>query len=238
MDLLNSPTDDEQTLMEAAVIDYLEQHPDFFNRHPQVLANITSPERWHGDGVVDMQRFLLERRGQEMEEMRDCAMEVIETSRSNMSTQTRTHAATLAAIGCHSLDALLHIINNDWPFLLDVDVVCVGIESNVTSLHGTRDRTWIDLGIGTLARLLDQDSNIVLRQSLSADEKTLFGEAAELVQSAAFARLSPGQGYPGCALMLGSRTDTFHPGQGTELINYLSRVLEATLSRLGPPSGD
>jgi len=235
MNQIDISTDDEKTLMEAAVIDYLQQHSDFFTRHPQVLAGLSAPERNHGDGIVDMQRFLLERRAEEMEEMRDCALEVIETSRSNMSTQTRTHAATLAAIGTNTLDALIHIINNDLPFLLDVDVVCLGLENNVTTLHGHQDNTWMNLDHGTIDLIMNSDEHIHLSRSLSDFDKALFGEASALVQSAAFARLRPGNDLPEWVLMLGSRTDAFHPGQGTELISFLARVLEASLSRLLAP---
>ena len=82
---------------------YLLEHPDFLVRHPHVLKAMTVPSRASGDGVVDMQHFMLERLREEIGDLRDCAQDVIETSRYNMSVQTRTHAAVLALLAARTL---------------------------------------------------------------------------------------------------------------------------------------
>ena len=63
-----------------------------------------------------------------MDELRDCAQDVIETSRSNMSTQTRAHAAVLALLATRQWDDIVHVVSHDWPLLLDIDVVRVSFE--------------------------------------------------------------------------------------------------------------
>ena len=70
------------------------------------------------------------------------------------------------------------------------------------------------------------------------DDGTVFGAAAGLVRSAALARIRPNGAIPAGLFALGSRTeDAFHSGQGSELVQFLARVVENRLQRfLGPPA--
>jgi hypothetical protein len=63
------------------------------------------------------------------------------------------------------------------------------------------------------------------------DDGTIFATAAGLVRSAALARINVSPDWPMGLLALGTRDDIFRPGQGTELISFLCRVLESSQSR-------
>jgi uncharacterized protein YigA (DUF484 family) len=214
-----------------SVADYLTRHPDFFAERPELLARMAVPSRWSGDGVVDMQRYLLERTRSEMADLRDCAQEVIETSRSNMSVQTRTHAAALALIAVPDLDHLLQVVSDDLPLLLDLEVVSLGFEETSPPLAPLVSAEVRRLPKGKVDKLLGADKNVRLMKTIK-DDGTLFGSAAGLVRSAALARLRPGKRVPAGLLAFGSRGATFRPNQGTELIHFLTRVLESCLHRL------
>ncbi len=214
----------------AAVADYLLQHPEFLNQHPDVLEALSPPARWSGDGVVDMQQYLINRNRSEMDELRDCAQDVIETSRSNMSTQTRTHAAVLALLATRQWDDIVHVVSHDWPLLLDVDVVSMAFEPPTRPdprLAGAELRT---LAAGTIDRLLGDDQDVRLMREIN-DDGTLFGSGAGLARSAALMRMRPAVSLPSGILALGARDATFHPGQGAELLSFLCRVLEACTAR-------
>ena len=63
----------------------------------------------------------------------------------------------------------------------------------------------------------------------------MFGEASGLVCSAAYVRINTGGGIPAGLLALGSRErGAFHPGQGSDLLNFLARVAELSLRRWLP----
>ena len=100
------------------VSSFLRDHPEFFNDRQELLSSMLAPFRWSGDGIVDLQRFIADRRLKEIDDLRDCAQEVIETSRSNMSVQTRTHAAVLALLEGSSIENLLRIIIDELPLSL------------------------------------------------------------------------------------------------------------------------
>ena len=217
-------------LSDSAVADYLRDHPDFLIRNPDVLEALAPPARWSGDGVVDMQQYLINRNRSEMDELRDCAQDVIETSRSNMSTQTRAHAAVLALLAARQWGDIVHVVSHDWPLLLDVDVVSVAFEPAARP-----DTRLVQGDLGQLApdaidRLLGDDQDVRLFRELN-DDGSLFGSGAGLVRSAALVRMRPSDNLPAGLLALGARGASFHPGQGTELLTFLCRVLEQTIAR-------
>lgn len=218
------------------IVSYLEGHPEFFTSRQDLLSKMTAPSRWTGDGVVDMQRFLADRRLQEIDDLRDCAQEVIETSRSNMSVQTRTHAAVLALLWAADMEQLLRVINDDLPLLLDVDVVVLGFEPPglVTGAPMSAEVEIRNLGHGDVDRILGDGENIVLLRDIDESQgggSGLFGAASGLVRSAGLARLCPGQGVPIGFMGLGTRGPIFSPGQGTEMIGFLARAMETCLHR-------
>lgn len=242
IDKANEPQEDNEadnSVSAEAVAEYLRDHPDFFTDKVDLLTEMQAPDRWSGDGVVDMQRFLAERRLGEIDDLRNCAQEVIETSRSNMSVQTRTHAAILAMLAATDVEQLLRVIDGDLPLLLDVDVVMVGLE--LPEKPDAAGALWASTDIHRLAEgaaddTLGEGENVRLLKEVE-DDGTIFGAAAGLVCSAALARLRPGPGVPGGLMALGSRSGAFHSGQGTELIGFLARVLEFCLHRLAEPAG-
>jgi uncharacterized protein YigA (DUF484 family) len=221
---------DVTQLEDTVVVEYLRQNPQFFQKHADILSDVVAPERWTGDGVVDLQRVMLDRNLSELDELRSCAQEVIETSRNNMSIQTRTHAAVLAAITAKNFEDLVQIINTEWPFLLNVDMVSIGFEPSQLL-----DRRLIKEGVhqlpsGEVDRLIGIDQDICLHSKI-LDDGALFGSRAGLVRSAAVARIRPSLVSPIGAVVLGSRGDVFHPRQGSELIGFLVRILETLIHR-------
>ena len=220
----------EKGLTDLEVADYLCRHPDFLIRHPDVLNGLNPPERWSGDDVVDMQHYLISRNRLEMDELRDSAMEVIETSRFNMSTQARTHAAVLALLATRDWNDIVHVVTHDWPLLLDADVINLAFEP----VNGFKIqlKQW-DLGClkpGAINQLLGREQDVRLFKEIK-DDGLLFGSGAGLVKSAALVRMRPSKDLPLGLLALGARRETFRPGQGTELLIFLCRVLEQIIAR-------
>ena len=217
-------------LTDSAVADYLGRHPDFLIRHPNVLNGLKPPARWSGDDVVDMQHYLISRNRLELDELRDSALEVIETSRCNMSTQARAHAAVLALLATREWNDIVHVVTHDWPLLLDADVINLAFEpADRFNIHLKRG----DLGrltAGAINQILGQDQDVRLYKEFK-DEGLLFGAGAGLVNSAALVRMRMSRDLPLGLLALGARGETFRPGQGTELLIFLCRVLEQTIAR-------
>lgn len=235
--------DDQESMADTAVMertgeeaewvaDYLAEHPDFFAARPELLRMMTAPERFGGDTIVDLHRFQMQSLREEIAGLRDCASEVIETSRANLAIQNRTHSAVLALVAAPDLPCLMRVVGDDLPLLLDVDVACVGVEYRDGVQLLIEDAR--PLPTGTIERLLGDDRDLVLFRSLQ-DDGTLFGAGSGLVQSAAIARLNCGESAPAAILGFGTRTPgAFHPGQGTELLRFLAKMVEICLARVMP----
>lgn len=220
-------------LTDEQVIAYLRQHPDFLIRHSEVLLALNVPSRFEEEsGVVDLQAFMIQRQRDEMARIKGAAENLIHTSRSNMSTQSRTHQAAELLLQADSMEALAQVIADDLPALLDVDSVTLRIEECSKALPALAVPGLDRVVKGTVDKVLGgADRDCALTQEVPGDP-ALFGEAAALVKSSAVVRVTPGGKCPSGLLSLGSRHGrTFYSGQGTELLGFLARVLQSCVRR-------
>jgi hypothetical protein len=218
-----TPSDDQ-------VIEYLSRHPEFLAEHPELAQVLTPPARWTGDSVVDIQRFLVDRLREELDGLRTCTEEVIETSRSNMFIQGRTHTAVLMLLGADSTSELAQIVGQQLPPLLDVDAAALAVEPPPVPLPP--DSPLCRLADGEIDRVFGAEREILLIPYWCGNG-SLFGSASSSVRSAALARLVlTCRPYHGL-LALGSRHEgSFNSGQATDLLHFLARVVEQCLQRL------
>jgi uncharacterized protein len=217
-------------LSAAEVVGYLRKHPDFLIEHPDLIATLTPPAMRRGQGVLDMQFFMLQRLKADVARLKGQQRALIATSRSNLSSQTRIHGAVLAIISAHTFEQLIQVVTTDLAVMLDVDVVTIGVES----MSGPQARLPFPgvqlLRTGTVDGLLGPEREALLRGDVVGDPM-LFGGAAGLVRSDALLRLSVSDHAPVGLLCIGTRrAEKFHPGQGTELLTFLARALEATIA--------
>ena len=217
------------------VSNYLRKHPDFLVTHPDLLNILAPPSRWedgNGGNVVDIQTSMLDRMRDESTNLKDAANLLISTTRSNMMIQTRTHAAVIAILGADDLERLIHVVFFDLPILLDIDAASLCLETNKEKFKELEETNIRWVSRGTVNKVLGGASEFVQLIEHTKDDGAVFGEAAGLVKSAALGRLQPGFGIPNGLLALGSRNKgAFHGGQGTDLLIFLTRVLELTLNR-------
>jgi len=224
------PASEGQEIGADDVAGYLRKNPDFLAEHPELIAALTPPSLRRGDSVVDMQHFMLQRLRSDLARLRAQQRALIITSRSNLNSQNRAHAAVLAIIAAPSFEQLLQIVTTDLAVLLDVDVVTIGVESASSRqprlpLHGIQI-----LHPGTVDGLLGAERDVLLCADTPGDP-ALFGGAAGLVRSQALLRLDVSEHAPVGLLCIGTRrAGKFHPGQGTELLSFLARVTELTFA--------
>jgi uncharacterized protein YigA (DUF484 family) len=213
-----------------AVAEYLRRHPDFLVEHQELLTVLTPPALRRGDGVLDMQHFMLQRLREELARAKLQQRSLIATSRSNLSSQGRVHAAVLAIVGATSFEQLIQVVTTDLAVLLDVDVVTLGVESAASAQPRLPLPGIQMLRRGTVGDVLGSERETLLCAD-TPGEPALFGSAAGLVRSQALLRLTVSESAPIGLLCIGSRKpEKFHPGQGTELLSFLARTLELTIA--------
>lgn len=208
------------------VIEYLRRHPDFLLRHAALLDTQVAPARHEGDRVLDLQHFMVERLRRDIARLRADQDDLLANSRDNLSTQERVHRAVLALLAAESFEHLIEAITTDLAVWLDVDVATLCVEAADDTIPRVRIEGVQVLAPGTIDALLAPGREIVLRDDVHG-EADVFGEAAALVRSDALIRLGFGDEKPIGMLAFGTRhPGYFNPGQGTELLSFLARILE------------
>jgi uncharacterized protein len=224
---------DAPILTDKQVAGYLRLHPDFLLRHTELAAILSPPSRWPGsDGLVDLQAFMIERLQEEVDRVKGAAESLIHTSRSNMSTQNRTHEAVLALLSAKNMAELARVVGDDLAVILDVDTAALAFEECPLPLPPLTAPGILRLAPGSVDRIMGgPDHDCALNEQMPGDP-AVFGEGAGLVSSSALVRLDAEGACPPGVLALGSRHGrTFHSGQGTELITFLAGVAETCITR-------
>lgn len=234
--MLNTPAGEaacaDATTTAEQVALFLRNNPDFLLVQPDLLHDLAAPLRWTGDKIVDFQRFMVDMLRGELAGIRDCASAVIETSRNNMSIQAQTHAAVLALVAAHDMEELVRVVSEDLPDLLDVDTAVLAFEPMPA----------VDKAVSAICPLAEGDVDALLGpgrdsrlMSILGDEDLLFAGSDQPIRSAALARVNLGEdGVPGLLALGSFNAQFFQPGQGTDLLMFLARIVEVCLPRLLP----
>jgi len=208
---------------------FLKDNPGFLNDNPDLAEYLLAPRRQSGAGVADMQSFMIERLQGEVVNLRANHGELVAASRSNMISQSRVHAAILSILEANTFEHMIEVVTTDLANMLDVEVASLCVE-NDAHIKPIPDVTGVHVvAPGMVDETMGPGRDIVLRAKAEA-EHAVFGGAVGLVRSAALLRLPINQSGPMALLAFGSRDEErFHPGQGTELLSFLSRVLTCTM---------
>lgn len=208
------------------IIAWLRDNPNFLQHYPEA-CDLLSPPRQHksGKGVVDFQQYMVERLRQDREVIIEEAREIVETSRANMSNQTRIHNAVLMLLDARTFEDFVNTVVMDIASLLDIDIVSLIVEAQGDTIPHINLQGVRAVSAGTI-NLLMQDKKIVLETGGKGLDD-LYGGGASLVKSQLLLRLNIAEGAPFALLAFGSRDpEMFQPGQGTELSLFLGHVIE------------
>jgi uncharacterized protein YigA (DUF484 family) len=222
-------------LAAADVAAYLRRHPDFLTSRPDLVAILTPPAREMGDGVVDLQRFMLERMRTDVARLKLVQRKLIATSRANQQNQARVHAAVLAKLGATTFEHLIAVVTEELSLLLDIDAVGLCIEAPPGKGSRAAKHPALTQGVqvlepGAVDELLGPSHDVLLRSDVVGDPALFGAAAAGLVRSDAMVRLRVSSAAPIGLLALGARKPgVFHPGQGTELLTFLAQAIEHTI---------
>jgi uncharacterized protein len=210
----------------AQVAEYLRRHPDFLLRHPDLLDGQAAPARKKGEGIIDLQQFMVEKLRRDVARLRADQDDILANTRDNLSTQERIHKAVLSLLAAESFDHLIETVTTDLAVLLDVDTVSLCVEALDERAPLVRVEGVQVLAPGTVIDILGATRHVLLRDDTTGDP-VIFGAGAGLVRSDALLRLTVSDRTPPALLAFGTRhPGYFNPGQGTELLNFLARILE------------
>lgn len=216
-------------LSDARVAAYLRENPDFLSRHPDVMRLLSAPDRELGEGVSDFQAAMIGQLRGELARVKARQDEMVLTSRANLNTQVRVHECILTILGAKSFEQAIQVITTDFAVTLDLDIVTLCVETEADAAVPVKTPGLRVLSPGTVEAALGETYKVVLHADVSGDPE-IFGGGASLVRSAAFIRLDVAESTPPALLAFGARRPgKFHADQGTELLQFLGRVVERSI---------
>lgn len=215
------------TITEFSVAAYLEEHPDFFNKYPALIAGLELPhESGRAVSLVEKQVALLREQNRQT---RRRLHELIEIARQNEDLARRLHRLTLGLMAADRPAALFKTLYADLRRNFQADRAVVRLFAEPAQApHAAPEFAGEDADEQALFKGM-----IAKRQPLCGPLQAprrafLFGAEADDLASAVMAPLS-GAGWSGILAIASLDAERFQPGMGVELLANLAELLSLIL---------
>jgi len=215
-----TPQDPDQ-----AVIDYLQAHPDFFQRHPECLARL---ELTHPSGeaisLIEHQiKILRQQAAQHQSQM----AQFVEVARENELLNERLHKLTLALLDAVTFDEVVNVLEDKLHDDFQAEAVKLHLFTHAeTDGNANPDldgfRPFLEKGEARCGRLS------------KAQLEYLFSTQAEDIQSTALIPLQE-ESILGLLAIGSHNAQRFHPGMGTDYLTRLGEIVSKTLEVVSEP---
>ena len=213
---------------EEAVSRYLEDHPDYFLRYPEILSRLLLEHETGGKAISLIERQVQVLREQSQTLQRQMR-ELVSNARENDILSGRLHRFATAMIGCTSLDDVLDTTYDLLRQEFKLDAVVILLQGRPTA--------------GGRAELVPEDDKRLnsLFQQFSSGKPICGGKFEESLMSYLFsgraseikstALIPLGEKHPHGVLGLGTQDPhRFHPGMGTVYLTRLGEILTHSLA--------
>ena len=225
----------QEGLNDTNVADYLQTHPDFFERNAALLAKLRLPHlRDMGATVslVERQVEVLRERNQSLERK---LKELVDVARANDTLADRIHRLSQRLIQAHSLldtiNAVETSLREDFDAMHSVLVLFLEQARTLAPEAGQflRSGDPTDADIKTFESLL-QSGKPRCGQVRDAQRDYLFGKDSVAIGSVALTPLGP-KGELGILAIGASDAERFHPAMSTEFLSRIGELVTYALMR-------
>jgi uncharacterized protein YigA (DUF484 family) len=155
--------------------------------------------------------------------------DLIAFARGHSGATASIHLAVLAAMEADGVDALLHVVTQEWPLILGIDSVALAL---IVGEKGFRaDGSGVQfVEPQILQRAIGQVAGVEMRTVPRGHP--LFGPACTLIRAEALVRIDCEPPLPKGLLVLGQRAAlSLDARHGSELLMFLGRSLAAIIRR-------
>lgn len=224
------PSDEFETELswEEAVSRYLEDHPDYFQRYPEIVARLLLSHETGGKAVSLIERQVQVLREQTQTLQRQLR-ELVNNARENDVLSGRLHRFATAMIGCTSLD---DVIDTTYDLLrqeFKLDAVVILLQGRLTAGERPELVPEDDKRLNTLFRQFSSGKPICGGKFDESLMSYLFSGRASEIKSTALIPL--GEKNPHGILGFGTHDPhRFHPGMGTVYLTRLGELLTHSLA--------
>lgn len=216
---------------EKSMVHYLRDHPDFFERHTDLLADMVLPHNaGHAISLIERQVSVLREQRSELKQRLQTLMQLAHT---NEQLSKRFNTLILALLDAATFDGLLKTLRDRLISDFNADAVVVRLFHNsaapaasVTGTDGVQRS-----GPGAFEKII-RGRQPVCGHLKPAQLDTLFADQADSIASAALIPLVENEQATTChgILAIGSHDPKrFHPEMGTLFLGHLAYILSRIL---------
>lgn len=231
MSIQQSKGEVDEKLSDKDVEEFLRAHPDFFEKHSDLLMDLKIPHPNTGSAVslIEHQVELFRKQNTKVQKQLD---ELIQIARENDRLNKNMHQLTLSLMGAKNLNEVLTLLYNNLRSDFSADAVCIRFLAQPRSAKLTSNKEFSgDVGVLTkqFGRQL-KDGKAICGRAKTEQKKILFEEQAGKVKSLAFIPLR--FNHSAGLLAIGSYDEKrFHSGMGTLFLNQLGEIISKTVNR-------
>jgi uncharacterized protein YigA (DUF484 family) len=231
MSTLKQPQADVTEISEADIAAYLQAHPEFFERHANLLTHMRLPHRPGGPAVslVERQVSVLRQRNLALErKLRD----LLEVARGNDQLAARIHKLALLLLHAESRQEVTHCLEEQLRLEFRADRAVLVLFGQAADLGESRFLRLLDRSDASIApfRTFLEAGKTRCGRVRDAQRTFLFGDNDVEIGSVAMLPLGPAAelGF----LAIGSRdANHFHPGKGIDFLDKLGELVTCALRR-------
>lgn len=225
------PSDELQTELswEEAVSRYLEDHPDYFLRYPDVVSRLLLAHEPGGKAVslIERQVLVLREQNQVLERQ---LRELVNNARENDVLSSRLHRFATAMIGCSSLEDVMDTTYDLLRQEFKLDAVVILLQGQPAAGGRPELIPEDDKRLNALFQQFSSGKPICGGKFEDSLMSYLFSGRASEIKSTALIPL--GEKNPRGVLGLGTQDPhRFHPGMGTVYLTRLGDTLAHSLAR-------
>ena len=231
MSTLERATADIVETSEETIADYLQAHPEFFERNSDLLAGLTLPHSTGGAATSLIERQVSVLRQQQLntdQKLRD----LVEVARSNDELAGKIHALSLLLLGARNRDEVVEVLERQLRTAFNADQAMLVLFDNIA---GTTDSE------GQFLRLVKRDDQAIgpfktfLKASAARcgtvrDSQRDFLFGAGNIEIGSVALIPLGAKSELGFLAIGSHSaDHFHPGKSIDFLTRLGELIVCAL---------
>ncbi|HMC13487.1 MAG TPA: DUF484 family protein [Gallionellaceae bacterium] len=204
-------------MREEDIANYLQDHPQFFEDHAEMLAGIVIPHPYGGRTISLSERQLLALR-EKNKALEKKLHELLAFAKENDELQLKVHQFNCALFGARHLDALQ-------------DAILYQLRERFAVPHAALNLWEVSPPSAEMLTFADQTPQPVCMHRAMYDTQAWFGESAEHLRSFAYLPLRNSEHSIGLLILASEDQQRFYPEMGTL---FLQRIAEIASSALQP----
>jgi len=179
--------------------------------------------------VIPFEERAVARLRERLGEAEEANQDLIAFARGHSGAVASIHEAVIAAMEADSIEALLHVVTQEWPLILGIDAVALSLIVGDKGFRADGNGVQI-VDPRILRRAIGQVDGVEMRTVERGHP--LFGPACDLIRAEALIRIDCDPPLPVGLVALGQRAElSLDARHGSELLMFLGRSLAAMIRR-------